>query len=607
MQIPSISSLLFKAKASFLRFSVALLFAIAGAAIAIFLIHRGKSPSEEHFFLFKLLMSSYLGMLLFIAVSVISERYLLTLSKNILFYCLGVLMLLLFYFSLPDFFTTQATLRFIIYAIVLHLFIAFAPFIGKNEVNGFWQYNKSLFLGIQLSALYCIVLYIGLSAAIVAINKLFQVNFDGKIYAYLWVVIIGVFNTWFFLSSFPSNISTLETQHDYPKGLKLFTQYVLIPLITVYLLILYAYMAKIILQQQWPEGWVSYLVLFFSVAGILSLLLVHPVRNDEQNKWIPLFSRFFYFALFPLIVLLFFAIKTRISEYGITENRYLVLLLALWLFIVAISFLFSKRFSIMFIPVSLCIVLFSSTFGPWSVFSISLKSQQTHLLNLLESQGLLKNNKIVATTKDIDFATQKEISSVVDYLVEFHGYSSLQTYYSCSLDSLMNANKANTTQNYYAQSELLLKQMGLEHISEYSNEKNEYFDYSCETEYTQALSNFTFYISNFNYAGDTTQTNFGNDSISCTLKSNANGTWLFVLSGNEELKVDVSKIVSNIQAQKSTESYAVPVKLMSCLLSGENFKALLVFKHIHGKSNKKEIQVNGYTLECFIGKKKPNN
>ncbi len=607
MQIPSIQSLIIKAKASFLRFSLALLFAIAGAAIAIFLIHRGNNPTEEHFFLVKSLMCCYLGMLLFIAVSVIHERFRFTQTKIIVLYSLGVLLLALFYFSLPDFFTLQASIRFVLYAIVLHLFIAFAPFIGKNEVNGFWQYNKSLFLGIQLSALYSIVLFIGLSAAIVAINKLFQVNFDEKIYAYLWVLIVAVFNTWFFLSAFPSNIDALETQHDYPRGLKLFTQYVLIPLITVYLLILYAYMSKIILQQQWPEGWVSYLVLFFSVAGILSLLLVHPVHNDEQNKWIPLFSRFFYYALFPLLVLLFFAIKTRISEYGITENRYLVLLLALWLLVVALAFLFSKRFSIMFIPVSLCIVLFSCTFGPWSVFTISLKSQQSHLTNLLESQGLLKNNKIAATSKEIDFTTQKEISSVVDYLVEYHGYSSLQQFYICSLDSLMNANKANKAQNYYAQSELLLKQMGLEHISEYLSEKNDYFDYTCETDYTQTLTNYSLYVSNYNYAGDSTQSTFTSDSLTYTLKSEASGTWLVVLSGSEELKVDVSKIVSNLRAQKNSESYAVPVKLMSCLLSGKNFQALLVFKHIHGKYSKNTIQLNGYTLECFIGKNKENN
>ncbi len=604
MQIPSISSMLFKAKASFLRFSVALLFAIAGAAIAILLIQRGKNPSEEHFFLFKLLMSSYLGMLLFIAVSVIGERYLFTLSKKMLFHCLGVVMLLLFYFSLPDFFTMQTSIRFVLYAIVLHLFIAFAPFIGKNEVNGFWQYNKSLFLGIQLSALYSIVLFIGLSAAIVAINKLFQVNFDEKIYAYLWVLIVAVFNTWFFLSAFPSNLDALETQHDYPRGLKLFTQYELIPLITVYLLILYAYMSKIILQQQWPEGWVSYLVLFFSVAGILSLLLVHPVRNDEQNKWIPLFSRFFYFALFPLIVLLFFAIKTRISEYGITENRYLVLLLALWLLVVALAFLFSKRFSIMFIPVSLCIVLFVCTVGPWSAFSISLKSQQKHLLKLLESQHLLKDNKIFASTKELDFDKQKEISSVVDYLVEYHGYNSLQAYYSCSLDSLMNTNNANTTKNYYAQSELLLNEMGVEHISEYSNEKNVYFDYTCETEYTQPIANFSLYLSNFIYAGDSMQTKFGNDSLSCKLMATKNGNCLSILSGNEELKVDVSKIIETIKTQKNVESYTVPVNLMSQLILGNNLKVLVVFKHIHGNYDKNLTQINGYTIECFVGRNK---
>ena len=45
----------------------------------------------------------------------------------------------------------------------------------------------------------------------------------------LWIVIAGVFETWFFLAGVPKNLEELDESDDYPKGLKIFTQYVLLP------------------------------------------------------------------------------------------------------------------------------------------------------------------------------------------------------------------------------------------------------------------------------------------------------------------------------------------------------------------------------------------
>ena len=126
-------------------------------------------------------------------------------------------------------------------------------------------------------------------------------------------------------------------------------------------------------------GWVSYLVIGFSVGGILSLLLIYPVRNDENNKWILIFSRFFYFALFPLIILLFLAIKRRISDYGITEQRYFILSTCPLAFIYCCLFSFSKTKNIKHIPVSLCILTLAVSFGPWGAFHVSLTSQENRL------------------------------------------------------------------------------------------------------------------------------------------------------------------------------------------------------------------------------------
>ena len=58
------------------------------------------------------------------------------------------------------------------------------------------------------------------------------------------------------------------------------------------ILILIAYEIKIIIEWQWPTGWVSELILWYSVVGILSLLLLHPRQRllDEIALNIEAFS-----------------------------------------------------------------------------------------------------------------------------------------------------------------------------------------------------------------------------------------------------------------------------------------------------------------------------
>ena len=123
-------------------------------------------------------------------------------------------------------------------------------------------------------------------------------------------------------------IFQLEKDGSYPQILKFFTQFVLIPLLLIYVTILYFYAGKILINWELPRGWVSYLILIFSLFGLLSFLLVHPIAQKKENLWIYSFNRWFYFVLIPLIGLLFWAILYRINLYGITHGRYYVLLLA---------------------------------------------------------------------------------------------------------------------------------------------------------------------------------------------------------------------------------------------------------------------------------------
>jgi hypothetical protein len=249
-----------------------------------------------------------------------------------------------------------------------------------------------------------------------------------------------------------------------PRWLKNIGIYVMVPLTTVYLGILYAYGGKILLQWQLPEGTVSYLVLSFAAFGIVSLLIIFPFQRDENSKWCQWFSRYFYFVQIPLLFLLFDAIFTRVFTYGITFRRYYVLALAVWLLFITVFMIMRKNRNIIVIPLSLLAVAILSILGPWSSFNVSYMSQKARLLKLLGANNLIQNGRVVPAKEPLPFKVKADISSIATYL---HDYGKLQ-----ALASLTTLRKAVTPESF-------TEEIGFKYVKSYSNEQSSFF-YHCD-------------------------------------------------------------------------------------------------------------------------------
>jgi hypothetical protein len=281
------------------------------------------------------------------------------------------------------------------YGLLTHLVVAFLPFIGNFKINAFWQYNKSLFIRAFTTVLYTGVLFAGISGAILAITQLFDVDFGSKIYAYLWYIMALPMSVIIFCAGVPTDINELESSTDLPKGLRIFVQFILIPLVVLYLLILYAYMGKIIVQWSLPQGWVTILIMVFSVLGMLAMLLVHPYQNQKENSWVKWYTKGYYVALLPLLILQYVAIFTRIGDYGFTAPRWAVLAITVWLTWITLYNVFFKGRNIVLIPLTLFITAFLFLLGPLSHKSISISSQTAKINRLLTELKLVKNGKLL--------------------------------------------------------------------------------------------------------------------------------------------------------------------------------------------------------------------
>lgn len=420
MTLPSITRLARSAGVTAARYPLV----IGSGVVAATAGSIGVDASEPDFWI-RLLASAALGIPAFFAVRVSSEkRGWSPLQAGLA--RLGALgALVAFFFGWPVWSQPVRAERLVQAAVALHLLVAIAPYVGRGDQISFWEYNKSLFLRFLTAAFYSFVLFVGLAVALAGIDNLLGFDVDDVHYVRLWLFIAFVFNTWFFLAGRVDAGDATTASARYPTGLKVFAQYVLVPLVTVYLIILTLYLGRILITRTWPSGWIGYLVSSVAAAGILCLLLLYPVADRSENQWIQTFARFYYVALLPSIAMLLAAIWQRIDQYGVTERRYFLAVLAVWLAGVALFYVTTRSRNILVIPLTLFLVAILTFGGPWSAYSASRHSQVARLQRLLASNGMLDGPGAAAATEDVSFEDRKEISAILRYLIETHGTSPL--------------------------------------------------------------------------------------------------------------------------------------------------------------------------------------
>ena len=588
-RLPSLQNVLNATKRTIFRFPLEIITAITGTVLAIILNGMHYDDPNQEFYA-KALMSCSLCLVLFLSVSLFFTA---ARKNNLLRFLTSIVLgslITLFIFSFHESFTQVEIQQFFVLNIALHLLVSFAGFLPKSyNQEEFWEFNKQLFLRILTSILYSGVLYCGLALAILAIDELFKVEFYNNIYAHVFFVIAGIFNTIFFLNGVPdTNNEENPLILSYPKGLKNFTQYVLLPLISLYLVILICYETKILVTLSLPVGWVSYLVLAFAITGILSFLLVHPIANEKGNLWMRTFNRWFYFLLIPLLGLLFWAILYRINLYGFTHERYYVLLLSVWLTVVVAYFLIQKYPKIKFIPISLCIAGLFSIVGPQSTDSVAKYSQ------LSRFEEYMKNDN-----KKLTFEQEKDLSSIVSFLEKNYGVEVMLPYTKNKLTALLKKNKSPYDNE-------IMTALGYKYRSQYdrkdNNEDSFSYYYYENNEYTvEDIHGYdmTFVLSKNNNFNCEKCIKIENKTYSIKSVDKDYGTDLQINGAIIPLK-----IIDFVSKNSDFKNNNIAGKKITQKVDTQKYLVLLTYLNVNGKFKKNLKDLDHYQIKVMIKVKK---
>lgn len=250
-------------------------------------------------------------------------------------------------------------------ALVLCLFIL--PFFRERDDVPSWNFSLRLLNAAVASWVVGCIMCGGLCLLTTAVEHLFDIAISDNWLKTWCTLFLLTLPALLFLGRIPAG----EEKHDRTPWVSPFLHksihYLFLPLLGCYLLVLYGYLGKILVQWQLPDGWVSKLVSVLTFGCIGVVLGLYPSLRQGHFQTDRRVARLLPLLILPLLALMTVGVARRFSDYGVTVNRLYLLTLTVWYYVVCIGLCLSRARRVWWIAASFA-VLFVLT----SVFPVNI-------------------------------------------------------------------------------------------------------------------------------------------------------------------------------------------------------------------------------------------
>ena len=343
-------------------------------------------------------------------------------KKFIVYAIVSVIMGLLCYFLIINvdktlYLKNQITQMGLFFALFIGMFVA-----GHfNTESDYADYAVKIILAIIESLIYCVTIFVGIVAILFTTKELFKLNFNlSNLIVTCAVVIFFLLNATIILSKFPLKYCEENLKIKWLLPFKFLFTRIIVPLFLIYGSILLLYIIKVVVLKAIPNNIITNLILWY---GLLSVVVLF-ISKTVEDKFINVYNKIQPIILLILSVMMFYSICIRISYYGVTEERYLVVVGGIFIVISMIYYLFFNKKTYITIPTTFLILALISSVGPLSAYNISRIDQKAKLEKMLVEENLLVDGKIKSQS-NVNPAKIKEIKDKLDYFVVKHNIKEL--------------------------------------------------------------------------------------------------------------------------------------------------------------------------------------
>ena len=320
-----------------------------------------------------------------------------------------------------------------VFALFISLF--FLSFWREKDDVASWNFTLQLILNACLCALIGHVMMGGTGLLLASLDLLFDLDVKTEWYIVLECIFGLLLSVLLFLGRIPQG----EKKHDrepLESGfLNAVVRFLFLPLVGLYILVLYIYVLQILLVWELPNGWVSWLVCALMAGCILIEFGLYPVRKLQDKRTDNRIARWLPVVILPLLLLMSIGIVRRLSDYGISINRLYLLTLNLWFYFVCIKLFVTKARRVSWITISFTLLFLLTSALPINYISITRHHMKSRIENLLKEQKLpLNADQFDTLMQTLPHDDGQQLCVSLDYMRQTFGYQSTDPYINDSIN-----------------------------------------------------------------------------------------------------------------------------------------------------------------------------
>jgi hypothetical protein len=283
----------------------------------------------------------------------------------------------------------------------------------SDFAHSYFMTHKAFFIAL----LYGIVIMSGTSAVAGAIRALLYREMSSKVYMYIGTL-SGFLAFTIFLGYFPDFSKGNLDEHravaqKQPRFVEVLFQYIMVPIVLAMTVVLLLWAGKTIIGGMRANFFrLSSIATSFAVSGIwLHIMITHNETPIAK----------FYKKTYPVAVLFILAFEAwafvlQLQKFGLKTTEYFFIVVWIAALLAAILLIVKKlnaHIGIVAVVCSLAII----TVLPFVGYNeLPINAQIERLENLLESQGMLEDGKLIAAKAEPEKNIRESITDAVSYL-----------------------------------------------------------------------------------------------------------------------------------------------------------------------------------------------
>lgn len=299
----------------------------------------------------------------------------------------------------------------------------------KNDIPS-WNFALSSITACVTANVIGCIMSGGICFLILSVHKLFNLSIDSTCYLYVVILCNVCLSMFLFLGLLPQKQekhNTRPLQHSFLNGV---IHYLFLPLTGGYLIVLYIYALRILINWELPIGWVSWLVITLMTGCIVIEFGLYPSRMAQQKRTDNLIARWLPLFVLPLLFLMTIGIIRRFNDYGVTINRLYLITLNIWCYFVCITLIIIKAKRISWIPISFSLVFLLTSVLPVNYASITRQIIQKEVNQTIIHQNPMQNLPLSQEQynqwlKTFSPEQARQINEKFIYLYEWFGKESI--------------------------------------------------------------------------------------------------------------------------------------------------------------------------------------